>query len=139
MHHQQWTLHVEPSAPAKPAWGAPCNGCGVCCLVAPCPLGVLVSRRRQGACDAVLWVPEVSAYRCGLMAGSQDVVRRALPVMAHRLVPWLTRLLQRLAPRWIAAGQGCDCSLQAETVTIRPAVTPAGPASALRPTTPDEP
>ena len=86
-----------------------------------------------------MWVPEVSAYRCGLMAGSQDVVRRALPAVPHRLVPWLTRLLQRLSPRWIAAGQGCDCSLQAETVTIRPAVTPAGPASALRPTTPDEP
>ena len=40
-------LHAE--APPKPAEGAPCNGCGLCCLAEPCPLGVLVSRRRTGA------------------------------------------------------------------------------------------
>jgi len=35
---------IHPEAPAKPPLGAPCNGCGVCCLAEPCPVGVLVSR-----------------------------------------------------------------------------------------------
>jgi hypothetical protein len=79
-------IHAE--APAKPAVGAPCNGCGVCCLVEPCPLGVLVSRRRKGACAALRWDAPQRRYHCGIAAG------RSL---------WAT-----LARRWIAAGRGCD-------------------------------
>jgi hypothetical protein len=123
MHTKQWTLHVEPQAPPKPAMGAPCNGCGICCLVAPCPVGMVVSRRRHGACDALQWEPEVGAYRCGLMSGSAQRMQRLLPARAHSLAPWLARVLQGLAPRWIAAGTGCDSSLQADALTI----TPAGP------------
>ena len=36
-------IHLHPSAPPKPAEGAACNGCGVCCAWQPCPLGVLAS------------------------------------------------------------------------------------------------
>jgi len=125
MHRKQWTLHVEPQAPTKPARGAPCNGCGVCCLVAPCPLGMLLSRRRTGACDALQWLPDARAYRCGAMAGAPEVARHALPRPAQCLAPALTRVLQRVAPRWIAAGQGCDSSLQAEAPTIGQRPAPA--------------
>ena len=137
MHPKQWILHVEPRAPAKPAWGAPCNGCGICCLVAPCPLGMVVSRRRHGACDALQWEPTAAAYRCGLMSGSPELMQRLLPAQTRRLAPWLARTLQGLAPRWIAAGQGCDSSLQADALTISPSGPPERAPSVQPPPNPE--
>jgi hypothetical protein len=54
-HHdrpEQRIIYLQPAAPPKPAMGAACNGCGLCCLAEPCPLGIWVSRRRTGACKA---------------------------------------------------------------------------------------
>jgi len=97
-------IEIHPQAPAKPAWGQPCNGCGVCCLAEPCPLGVLVSRRRRGACRALQWAPELSIYRCGMVSAPA----------AHLSAPlrWAAPLLARLARRWIAAGVGCDAAIE---------------------------
>lgn len=72
--------------------GAPCNGCGVCCLAEPCPLGVLLSRRRSGACVALQW--DGTRYVCGALAAQAGGIRG-----------WLVR-------RWISAGSGCDCLLE---------------------------
>lgn len=105
-------IHLEPQAPAKPAPAAPCNGCGVCCAVAPCPLGMLVSRRRHGACTALRWVEAARQYRCGLIVDPAG----CLPAPLRPLAP----LLGRLAPRYVSAGSGCDCDLEA-------AEAPAGP------------
>ena len=98
------TIHIHPAAPAKPAWGEPCNGCGVCCLAEPCPVGMLVSRKRRGACDALVWDEQKSRYLCG-------VATEPARFMAPR---WLASLASRFALRWIAAGQGCDCDLETE-------------------------
>jgi len=106
-------IHIEPFAPSKPAPGQPCNGCGVCCLVEPCPLGQLLSRRRHGACAALRW--EGGWYRCGALTAPAEVLDAALPSRPGRwLRPLFLPLLRRLASRWIAAGQGCDCSLQVD-------------------------
>ena len=120
MHHKQWTIFVEPGAPAKPAWGARCNGCGVCCLVEPCPLGVVLSRRRRGACSALRWDAEAAAYQCGALVQSREVLAAALPALVLVCLPWLPKALRALAPRWIAAGKGCDSSLQPDGSTIGP-------------------
>ena len=85
-------IHIHPAAPAKPAEGQPCNGCGVCCLAEPCPVGILVSFRRHGACKALRWSDEQTRYVCGLMARPG--------------------LLRRIIGRWIAAGIGCDSDLE---------------------------
>ena len=50
-------IQIHPEAPRKPSYGLPCNGCGVCCLDEPCPVGVVVSRRRRGPCLALHWQP----------------------------------------------------------------------------------
>ena len=105
-------IHIEPVAPPKPAWGQPCNGCGVCCLVEPCPLGQLLSRRRRGACSALRWEGASGRYRCGAMLAPAEVLRAAVP--GRWLQALLLPLLRRLAGRWIAAGRGCDCSLEVE-------------------------
>jgi hypothetical protein len=92
---------LHPAAPAKPATGAPCNGCGLCCAAEPCPLGMLLSRRRRGACVALQWHEADVRYRCGALAEPQ------------RWLPWLPAPLARaLTGRWIAAGQGCDAEFE---------------------------
>ena len=108
----QHIIHIQPDAPRKPALGQPCNGCGVCCLVEPCPLGQLLSRRRRGACAALRWDDAAGLYRCGAMLVPNEVLRAAVP--GRWLTSLLTPVLRRLAGRWIAAGRGCDCSLVVE-------------------------
>jgi hypothetical protein len=104
-------IHIEPEAPAKPAFGTPCNGCGVCCLAEPCPLGMVLSGKRRGACEALVWVAAGSQYRCGALEEPQVVLHKALPGLLQGLARPLAPLLKRLAHRWIAAGVGCDCKL----------------------------
>jgi hypothetical protein len=94
-------LEVEPDAPDKPALGASCNGCGVCCLAEPCPVGVLVTRRRVGRCAALVWVAAEARYRCGLVVAPEAHVPRGARA-----------LVRSLAPRWIAAGRGCDSDVE---------------------------
>lgn len=94
---------IQPGAPAKPALGAPCNGCGLCCLTEPCPLGVLVSRRRSGACIALRWSDHDQRYWCGMVANPGDVIG-----VSH---PWLVSALVAVAKRSIAQGIGCDAQL----------------------------
>ena len=100
-------IRLHPDAPPKPAEAAPCNGCGVCCAAEPCPIGQLVSRRRTGACAALLWNSDAGLYRCGLV----DAPRTALPRLPAALAP----LLSRLARRWISAASGCDSGLVVES------------------------
>lgn len=84
-------IHIRADAPLKPLLGEPCNGCGVCCLAEPCPVGMLVSARRSGACRALRWDGVTRRYRCGLLGS------HARP-----------GLLERFARRLISAGSGCD-------------------------------
>lgn len=98
-------IHLHSDAPPKPAAGAACNGCGVCCAAEPCPIGMLVSRRRQGACAALAWGEAAGRYRCGLVEQPAAHLPRALAALAP--------LVRRLARRLIAAGAGCDCSFEA--------------------------
>lgn len=108
----QTVIHIHPEAPAKPPVGAPCNGCGVCCLVEPCPLGVLLSRRRRGACQALRWNADSAFYQCGAVVAAQVVLQDALPAGWGVLNRLLAPVLPSLARRWIAAGSGCDSTLE---------------------------
>ena len=92
--------YLHPDAPPKPAVGEPCNGCGLCCLAEPCPLGMLVSRRRTGACVALRWSAADGRYLCGAVSAPAT--------------GWASALRAALARRWIASGQGCDAELQAQ-------------------------
>ena len=109
-----WTLQIHPQAPPKPGFGAPCNGCGVCCLHAPCPLGMLLSRRRHGRCRALDWDSGQACYRCGALLRPAATLQASWPGLPARLRPLTTAALQRLAQRWIGLGLGCDCDLEVE-------------------------
>ena len=97
-------IHLHREAPPKPAWGQPCNGCGVCCAYAPCPIGVVVSQRLSGACAALEWDEAEARYRCGVLAQ---------PARYTRLkAEWVQALVRRVTRRMISAGSGCDCDLE---------------------------
>ena len=99
-------IHLHLAAPAKPPVGAPCNGCGVCCALETCPAARLRFLQVAGPCPALLWSAPEACYRCGLLREP------------GRFFPWLPSfaipLLRRAMARWIAAGEGCDCSAEIE-------------------------
>jgi hypothetical protein len=113
---QARVIHIRSAAPRKPARGEPCNGCGVCCLAAPCPLGMLLSRRTQGDCAVLAWDEVHELYRCGALSQAQQVLQQALPRWLNFLVRPLSVALSRLGRRWIAANLGCDSELDAKLV-----------------------
>ncbi|MBB5204253.1 hypothetical protein HNQ51_001567 [Inhella inkyongensis] len=110
MNSSRRLVAIHPSAPAKPALGAPCNGCGLCCLAEPCPLGMLASRSRQGACRALEWQAEAARYRCGLLRAPAAHLLGLKAKAPHAV----DALLRPLARRWIAAGIGCDADIEAQ-------------------------
>lgn len=122
-HFIHRVIYMEPSAPSKPLEGQPCNGCGVCCLAEPCPLGVLLTGRRTGACDALRWDVAGGLYRCGALSEPQAVLIHRLPEMLSGIAPLAAWGLPRLARRWISAGSGCDCSLEAIAAEANSATT----------------
>ena len=108
-----FVIHIEAAAPAKPPTGAACNGCGVCCAVEPCPLGMVLFRQRRGACPGLVWESQARLYRCGVVSAPQKVAKEVLPAWLLLAEPALTQILVWGASRWIAAGVGCDSSLEA--------------------------
>ena len=97
-------IHIQADAPLKPVEGKPCNGCGVCCLVEPCPLGMLFSAKRRGACSVLRWDAPQRRYVCGLITEPASFVRPR----------WLASTVARLAKRMVAAGAGCDSDFELE-------------------------
>jgi hypothetical protein len=100
----QQIIHLHNTAPAKPAVGEACNGCGVCCALETCPAARVRFLQTAGPCPALEWSAEENLYRCGLLLRP-----------AHYL-GWLPAFVEagarRLFGRWIAAGKGCDCDAE---------------------------
>lgn len=90
------TIRIHADAPQKPAPGAPCNGCGVCCAASLCPPARLRYRRRDGPCPALRWIEGERRYACGMLQDART-----------RLTRWWIR-------RAIGAGIGCDCTIYVE-------------------------
>lgn len=114
---QRQTIRIHTEAPPKPSEGAPCNGCGVCCLTEPCPLGVLLSKSRRGACKALRWSEDGLLYRCGAISETREVLRQVSQPWIRPLAVGLSPIVARLGRRWIAAGKGCDSTLEVASAT----------------------
>lgn len=97
-------IAIHPAAPAKPMLGAPCNGCGVCCAARPCPVSRLLLGHRAGTCPALQWRESERRYRCGMAVAPASFLR------------WLPQRWNAFAgrrfARWIAAGSGCDSTIE---------------------------
>ena len=97
-------IAIHRAAPPKPASGAPCNGCGVCCAARPCPVSRLLLGHRTGACPALQWDEAERRYRCGMAVAPASFLRW--------LPPGWNAFCGRRFSRWIAAGQGCDSDIE---------------------------
>ena len=97
-------IELHRLAPTKPKTGQPCNGCGVCCAVEPCPVAMLFLLQRRGRCHALQWQAADGRYACGMVVAPGDYLRW-LPI---RMKPWASRWFARR----IAAGLGCDSDIE---------------------------
>lgn len=90
----------------KPPHGAPCNGCGGCCVAQRCPLGELVFGAGD-RCPAL--ETRLPGFACGLVEHPE---RYAPKVVARH---GETRAAEAAAIL-IGAGLGCDAVVEGEAV-----------------------
>ncbi|MDO8346382.1 MAG: hypothetical protein Q7S85_00630 [Rugosibacter sp.] len=95
---------MQHAAPPKPALGAPCTGCGACCLLEPCPVGRLWLGSWRGRCRGLEWDEAGRRYVCGMVRQPS----RHLRWLPARLDAWASRYFARR----IAAGSGCDADIE---------------------------
>lgn len=84
--------------PAKPRFGEPCNGCGLCCAAELCETAEKHFAGAQAPCPALEWDPAWNRARCGLVTNPSRHLR--MPFNGDEY-------LAPLFARSIAAGQGC--------------------------------
>jgi hypothetical protein len=84
---------------SKPAHGSPCNGCGVCCQITLCPVGIAQFGHKAGPCEAIQ--TEAGKAVCGLVANPQ----RYAPLKVARFG---VEKLRSAAMLLISSGKGCD-------------------------------
>lgn len=82
----------------KPAHGASCNRCGVCCMAVKCELARYLFGAELGPCPALERDEEDKVYRCGIVATVPDETLRAAAI------------------HLIGAGDGCDARFNGEPV-----------------------
>ncbi len=99
-------IYLQQAAPPKPEMGKPCNGCGVCCAFATCPVARVFLWRAKGPCPALEWHGHEGRYLCGMLLRPATYLRW----LPWRMEGWFSRRIRR----WIAAGIGCDASITAE-------------------------
>lgn len=75
------------TAPEKPAFGSPCNGCGFCCAAEQCEISLQVFGDVGAPCPAMQF--EDGRFHCGVLRDAPPVVQ---PLIAYVL----------------GIGRGCD-------------------------------
>lgn len=105
----RWTL-IESVTLDKPAFGEPCNGCGLCCISEVCSLGVALGDDRN--CKALISKPDGS-FSCGLVEAPYRYVNeevldtwKAIDDMSDE--PVGEQVLSQTYAQVLGAGQGCD-------------------------------
>ena len=91
---------MSAEAITKPAYGQPCNGCGVCCIATPCLLATDMIGATEGRCPALEW--EDGRFWCGLLRNAH----KYLPGLEEK--PWVDDHLRELILSSGAFGVGCD-------------------------------
>lgn len=84
-------------APEKPAEGAPCNGCGLCCAAEPCLIAQDFLGATEGPCPAMVFAE--SRFWCGLVVKPSDYLD--VPEFANGVIG------DRIGNA-LGVGKGCD-------------------------------
>lgn len=89
----------------KPAYGDPCNGCGMCCIAVQCPLSLALFGE-QKLCPALEQAGR--ALACGLVRNTADYV--------PDLPSWGGPALTEAFGLMLGAGAGCDGQEEGEQI-----------------------
>lgn len=95
----------------KPKQGDPCNGCGMCCLVQVCALGVELGDSQ--ACKALLHGSDGS-YACGLVRNPYRYVAPDIVEAFQKIDSFYPgenrgeQMLKDMYAKELGAGRGCD-------------------------------
>lgn len=84
----------------KPAFGQPCNRCGLCCIAEACVLGAAVFNQLDGPCPAL--ETNGTDYSCGLVARPAHYAPAQTAARGEELLRDAARLITGQA-------MGCDC------------------------------
>ena len=94
----------------KPAYGAPCNHCGQCCIAALCGTAKLIfGADHRGTCPALMWTKDGSA--CGLMSRPERFAPTRARIEGAGRIRDAAKLL-------IGSGVGCCFPTQNEPVDV---------------------
>jgi hypothetical protein len=74
---------MSDRAPPKPAYGAPCNGCGFCCAAQVCAIGRVAFPGAAAPCPGMLF--DEGRFRCKVVlvekaAGMEPLIATALGI-----------------------------------------------------------
>ncbi len=94
------------NALTKPAYGSPCNGCGLCCKNELCPLGAFVFNDWKGPCPALH--ENDGQFSCGLV-NKPETYAPVLTAISGK------DAMSKAALHLIGSGAGCDARLDGES------------------------
>lgn len=89
--------------PAKPAYGSPCNGCGMCCIAAQCAISLALFDEQE-LCPALEQAGD--ALACGLMINTANYVPDLKGLGGKALTETFALIL--------GSGIGCDAQGEGE-------------------------
>lgn len=94
----------------KPAHGAPCNRCGLCCIASLCPVARALFKRdaHPGPCPALQKAGGDGTYACGVVASPGRYVS------IERYAMYGREALSAAAALLIGSGTGCDARFNGE-------------------------
>lgn len=96
----------QVTAPPKPKYGEPCNGCGFCCAAEVCWVGkaALQDEDAQGPCTFMVFDEADARFYCGL-------VREPERFFPNQVV---ADCLKNVSVLLLGIGKGCDSELASE-------------------------
>jgi hypothetical protein len=98
---------LDDARPLKPAYGSPCNGCGLCCEAQQCPLSEMLLGEHD-LCPAL--TPLGNVYVCGLVADTWRFFHSSGKDEADSA-------LRSAIAYLLGAGIGCDANLLGEEIS----------------------
>lgn len=87
--------------PAKPRYGKPCNGCGLCCAREICSIGVIAHPGASAPCPSLKMSEDGTRMLCALIEAEQ----------AYNLQPMIQDAL--------GVGAGCTMHDESENFTLK--------------------
>lgn len=96
---------LQMTAPEKPAYGDPCNGCGFCCAAEPCAIAGEFLGATEGPCPALEF--DQGRFWCGMVRDPGKHVG-----LSEWAAEEIRESVGRLIAHMLGVGKGCDSDVE---------------------------